>query len=192
MKEFRNELLELLLASVGDFIDITDLLNKYCGIDNDFESDDETKIQRRLKINLHFRELKEMGWIITTGELSTAHHMNHQSGKREFSLDQKVKARMTTKGELEYNGFKKQEKTDTSQVTIGHQFSGVFINASDLYETDFRPILNSTTTYNSELSGTRPKTSLWKFILNNIIWVIITTVIGGLIVGYLLYKLGWI
>ncbi len=192
MKEFRDDLLELLLAHVGEYIDITPLIDKYCGYGDEFESGDETKINCRLNINLHLRELKEMGWVNTTGELNTGHHMNHQTGKREFILDYPVKVRMTMKGELKYKALTKQKNPTVTNIQHIGINSGAAIQGSTLFETDFQHSTNPTTVQNIETPSTGTKTSLGKFIINNIVWVIITTVIGGLIVGFLLYKFGWI
>ena len=108
MKDFRDELLELLLANVGEFIDIQPMVDKYCGEGNIFDNGDDTKIKCRLNINLHLRELKEMGWInmTTQGGLSTGHSFNQDIGKRQFIIDHQVKVRMTTKGEIEYKKSK--------------------------------------------------------------------------------------
>ena len=45
MKDFRNELLEDLLAHSGEFIDIKYLTDKYCGEDNTFPPDDQSLIK---------------------------------------------------------------------------------------------------------------------------------------------------
>ena len=128
MKDFRDELLELLLAHVGELNDITPLVDKYCGAGNEFEDGDQTKIKCRLNINLYLRELKEMGWINITSELSTGHHMNHQTGKREFLLDYQVRARMTTKGEIEYKKSKQIDEPRVyhdNSIKVGRDLTGI-------------------------------------------------------------------
>ena len=52
MIEFKNELLEMLLAISAQFVDIQDLIYKYCGAETTFEPDDQTLIKDRLNINL--------------------------------------------------------------------------------------------------------------------------------------------
>ena len=127
MKDFRDELLELLLANVGEFIDIQPLVDKYCGKGNTFDEGDETKVKCRLNINLHLRELKEMGWILMTtqGGLGTGHSFNHALGKRQFILDNQVKVRMTTKGEIEYKKAK-HDPQPSYQATFTAPFTGNF------------------------------------------------------------------
>ena len=130
MKDFRDDLLELLIANVGEFIDIQPLVDKYCGEGNIFDNHDDTKIKCRLNINLHLRELKEMGWINMTsqGGLSTAHSFNHDIGKRQFILDHQVKVRMTTKGEIEYKKSKQIDEPriyHDNSITVGRDLTGI-------------------------------------------------------------------
>lgn len=194
MRDFRNELLEELLTHSGGFIDIGHLLNKFGGDDNMFDPNDQTLIKCRLKINLVLSELKDMKWILIDPRwgFSSSHKLDPYSNRRYFTYEQPVRARLTTLGEVEYKKSKQEQPKPTNEIKIGDGFSGVLVHNSDLSETDFRPITNPTTVQNIEAPSTGTKTSIGKFIMNNIIWVTITTIIGGLIVGFLIYKFGWI
>lgn len=197
MNGFRKELLELLYANSGEYVDVNPLMEKYCGTETSFETGDYTLVNCRNNITTDLRELKnQMGWICLHPEgYNTGHQLNHDTGKRQFLFNDRVKAKMTMKGELEYGKIKKDEINEPKNETgikIGDGFSGVFVHSSDLSETDFRPSINPTTVQNIEAPRTGTKTSIGKFIMNNIVWVVITTVIAGLIVGFLLYKFGWI
>jgi len=191
MKDFRDELLKLLLDNVGEFVDITHLVDKYCGEGNTFDDGDETKVRCRLNINLHLRELKELGWINSTGELSTGHHMNHQIGKREFILDHRVKARMTTKGELEYKALTKQETPVVTNIQNIGTNSGVAIQSSDFSEANFLPITNPIITPSVPENKTAGKISLWRKVKKEI-WVIFIGVVIMVVGTYIVWKLGWI
>jgi hypothetical protein len=180
MKIFRDQLLELLLANVGEFVDLTTLIDKHCGVGNTFDNDDDTKIKCRLNVNLHLRELRDLGWINLNPQngLSTSHSMNHEVGKRQFTLDYPVKARMTTKGEFEYKRTKRESETSNIQ-NIGVNY-GIAAQVSQLMTT---PQIIKTT----EESHKGTLTSIGKWMLNNIVAVII----AGLILAFIIYKLGW-
>jgi hypothetical protein len=189
MKAFRDELLELLVDNVGEFIEVSPLVDKYCGQGSTFDDGDETKIRCRQAINLHLRELKDLGWINLTPQngLSTAHSMNHDIGKRQFSLDYAINARMTTKGEIEYKKSK-QEQAPTNTQNIGVNY-GIASQSSDLRDLQaaFQPITTPHTVQNIATPKQGIMTSIGKWILDNIIGVII----AGLILGFIIYKLGW-
>lgn len=186
MREFRNDLLDMLLAE-GGFVDIKPLVNKYCGEENYFEDGDNTKVSCRLNINLVLRELKEMNWINTTGDLSTGHHMNHEIGKREFILDYPVKARMTTTGEMEYNKIKKEQVKEKPSIQIGEGFSGVFIQDSDLRDS---MIGNKVTHTHNIKSNTNPITGFSKFIANPLVKFILA-IVAGLVIAYFVFLFKW-
>lgn len=195
MKEFRKELLELLYANSGDYVDINPIMEKYCGTETSFDTGDYSLVKCRNKISADLIELKsKMGWInLTRDGYNTGHHLNHTTGKREFLFNDIIKAQMTMKGELEYGKMKKEETTVSPITNIQHigTNSGVAIQSSVLDEAAFLPSTNPTTVQNIEAPRTGTKTSLGKFIMNNIV-VIVVTVIAGLIVGFLLYKFGWL
>lgn len=191
MKDFRDELLKLLLDNVGEFVDITHLVDKYCGEGNTFDDGDDTKIKCRLNINLHLRELKDLGWInmTTQGGLSASHKMNHDIGKRQFTLDYPVKVRMTTNGEIGYKAMIKQETPSVTNIqTIGVS-NGIAAQQFDLKNLDaaFQPTTNPPIVQNTEAAKHGIITSIGKWILNHIVAVII----AGLILAFIIYKLGW-
>lgn len=189
MTGFRNELLELLLAHIGQFVELKELVAKYCGDGNMFEDGDYTKVNCRLNINLDLRELKGMGWINLTPQdgLSTSHRMNHGIGKREFTLDYNIKARMTTKGEVEYRRYKQENESQTRGVKIGDGFSGVFIQDSFLRES---PIASNVTQHPSTNAKASAISMLWKFMDNPIVKVVLA-IITGLAVAYFAFIFKW-
>jgi len=192
MKNFRDELLQVLFDHAGDWIDLTQLVAKYCGEGNTFDNGDETKIKCRLNINLDLIELREkMEWINLSPQngLSAAHKFNHDIGKREFILDYPVKARMTHRGQVEY---KKSKESDIKHnVHIGGDFTGVLLQNSDVSNTNFRPEINPANKQNIADKNM----SLWakfkKLIFRNI-EVIIGLVVAGLLVAYLAYRFHWV
>lgn len=193
MKDFRDDLLKLLLDHVGEFVDIAPLVDKYCGEGNTFDDGDNTKVKCRLNVNLHLRELKELGWInmTTQGGLSTSHRMNHDIGKREFTLNYPVKIRMTTKGELEYKALTKQNTQPVTNIQNFGNNSGIAIQGSDFSEADFLPKIKPTITPSVPDQNTAGKISLWRKVKKEV-WAIIIGVLIIVIGGYILWKLGWI
>lgn len=130
MKDFRDELLEDLLAHSGEFIDIKYLTDKYCGEDTTFAPDDQSLIKCRLNINLVLRELVEMKWILLQPQwgLSASHKLNHDTNRRYFTHEQLVKARLTTLGEVEYKKSKQLSNPQTyhdNSIHIGRDLTGV-------------------------------------------------------------------
>lgn len=127
MKDFRNDLLELLLEHSGEYVDIMPLIEKHFGDIYTFEQENDYAPKSRGKINDLLRELTEMKWIntIPPGGLSRSHHMNQQTMKREFIFDYSVKAKMTTKGEIEYKKAKKEEEPANPSIHVGGNFAGV-------------------------------------------------------------------
>lgn len=194
MKEFRNELLELLYANTGKWIEVNPLLEKYCGTETSFAPDDHTLLNCRNNITADLRELKnQMGWIYLHPEgYNTGHHLNHDTGKRQFLFNDVVKAKMTMKGELEYGKIKKEEAAlppITNIQNIGTN-SGVAIQGSALSEIDFRPSINPPTEQNIEAPKQGKNTSGGKLIKKRIVEIIVM-VIGGLILAFLIFKFGW-
>lgn len=152
MSAFRNELLEMLLAHSGQFIDIQDLINKYCGSDTTFAPEDHTLIRCRLHLNLILRELKNMEWILLSPQwgMSSAHMLNHETGRRYFIHDQRVQARLTTKGELEYKQSKYMEQVKGQSVTVTGDNKGQIVLGGDnanqsLDNALINPIIDNTT-----------------------------------------------
>ena len=189
MKDFRNELLELLLSHSTEFVDINHLTDKFCGEGSIYT---EEKSKSRLKVNLILRELAKMDWInlYPTGGLSTAHSFNQNSGQREFLHDQPVKARLTTHGEVEY---KKSKQDTTPQVqnvqNIGTNYGNASQshNSSDTFLQAFQPTINPPTAPTTPATKDGIISSVGKWIFKNIIVVIIVTIISA----FIIYKLGW-
>jgi hypothetical protein len=189
MRAFKNELLEYLLENSGQSVDIKHIVDKYCGEDATFDPNDQTLVSCRLNINLVLRELVEMKWInmYPTNGLSTGHHLNHETNRREFINDIPVKARMTTIGEMGYNQSIRTIPPPGHTVIIGGNSSGdVLVNSQKSTESfDFaqRP---------AEIPHAKANNSksIWSTIFKWIfdkIWIIIS----GLLIAYLAYKLGF-
>lgn len=195
MKDFRNELLELLYANSGEWVEVNPLLEKYCGTETSFDPDDHTLLDCRNNITNDLRELKnQMGWIYLHPEgYNTGHQLNHETGKRQFLFNDVVRAKMTMKGELEYGKIKKEEVV-VSPVTniqnIGTN-SGIAIHGSDFSEATFLPNTNPIITPNVPENKTTWKISLWRKVKKEV-WVIIVGVIIMVIGTYIVWKLGWI
>lgn len=190
MKEFRDELLELLHTNVGEFIEITPLVVKYCGASNEFNNGDKIIINCRLNINNYLQELKEMGWINVTGILSTSHMMNHRTGKREFTIDYPVKARITTKGELEYKALTNQAKQVVTNIQNIGANSGVIIQGTNSSDLVSLPITNTTITSKKNAKSSIEEISLWRK-LKREFWKVIIGVIIIVIAAYIVWELGW-
>lgn len=187
MREFRNELLEYLMSQSG-FVSLTDLKNKYCNNPPVFKLEDqESYCKLRLGMNHILRELKKMDWIETTGEFSTGTGYPHIEGMRHFILDYEVKARITTKGEIEYNRIKKETTKEKPSVHIGEGFSGVFIQDSELRES---PIISSINKPPSNTPNTNAKPGLSELITKHIGKFIIA-VFTALVIAYIIFKLKW-
>ena len=112
-------------------MDITAITDKFSGTDHTFDPNDHNTPECRLKLNRVLRELATMGWIDLqpTNGLSTSHHLNHSTMRREFILDMAVRARLTTTGEIEYKKMIQPSiapTTPVSSVIIGDNFSGNF------------------------------------------------------------------
>src|ERR1039457_6625633 len=103
MKEFKNELLEYLLEHSVEIVDLTPIIQKYCGIDNTFDQNDDTLIRCRLSVNRILIELDKMDWIYLMPKhgLFTGHRLNHETMRREFLIDEPVQAGFKTLGEIE-------------------------------------------------------------------------------------------
>lgn len=194
MKEFKEELLEYLFKHSGESVDVLFIVKKIVDINYDgiCTQDDINKL---LAINVILRELENMDWIncypkggMMTGSTGVPSDLN----KRQLLGAISLKARMTTNGEIEYKKSKQEQHSKNIQ-NIGVNY-GIAAQDSGFknLQADFQPTTNPTTVQNIEAPSTGTKTSIGKFIMNNIVWVIITTVAGGLIVGFLLYKFGWI
>ena len=180
MKDFRNELLEDLLAHSGEFIDIKYLTDKYCGEDNTFPPDDQSLIKCRLNVNLILRELTEMKWILLQPQwgLSSSHMLNHDTNRRYFTHEQPVKARLTTLGEVEYKKSKQSTHQQTyhdNSIHIGRDLTGV-ASTGDIG----RDLTNNTEDKESKFINKKSLT------VNK--WVLILTAVG-IIVAIVLYLL---
>ena len=170
MKDFRDELLEVLVAKPAEFIDIKYLTDKYCGEDNTFEVGDETKSRSRLRANMILRELKEMGWINMQpqGGMSTASGYNHALNKRQFLMDEPVRARLTTHGEIEYKRFKKGDEPQPKGINITGDVIGSMVGSQSLEQAFISPTTQKT---NNNKPHNPPKRS----------WLEITAWITGII-----------
>lgn len=128
MKEFRDELLDYLMSQSG-FVSITPLKNKYCPNPAIFKLEDqESYCKLRLGMNHILRELKTMGWIDITEEFGTGTSYPHIEGMRHFTFDPDVKARMTTKGEIEYKKSKQVDEPriyHDNSITVGRDLTGI-------------------------------------------------------------------
>jgi hypothetical protein len=179
MTDFRNELIESLLSQSGQLVDITNLISKYCGDNNSFEPKDETLIKYRLNINRVLTELKEMGWLNVQPSygLTTAHKLNHETGRRQYTLEEPVKVRLTTKGEFEYKKLKQDTASNIQNIGVNN---GIATQQSGV----------SQQIHISQLAAEAKKDSfwirVWKWILRNAGLILI-----GLILSYLTYKFGW-
>jgi len=190
MAAFRDELLEYLLRNSGQFVDIKELVHKQCGEDQTFEQNDQTLPRCRLNVNLVLRELNEMGWInlTPTNGLSTGHHLNHETNRREFIFDVPVKARLTTKGEIEYKQLIQPPPPPAGHtVVIGGNSTGDILLHSQKSTTsldfDHRPA-------ETPQANTTNKKNIWasigKWMLDNI-WKIVV----GVAIAFIAYKLGF-
>jgi hypothetical protein len=189
MKEFRKELLELLISHSGEFVDITHLTNKYCG-ENYFDT--EEKCNCRLNVNTILRELALMNWINLSPKsgISTMYSRNQETGIDEFTNDNPVKARLTTHGELEYKKSKQDTTPHVQNVqNIGTNYGNASqsSNSSDTFLQAFQPTINPPIVPTTEATKQCTITSAGKWILKNIIVVIIVTVISA----FIIYRLGW-
>ena len=188
MKEFRTELLELLISHYGEFISINYLTDKYCGEGSLYT---EGKCKKRLSANLVLRELAGMNWInlYPDGGLSTAHAYNQNSSLREFIQDEPIKARLTTYGEVEYKKTKQDNASQVHNVQNIRTNYGIAAQSSDLknLQAAFHPIATPQIVQNIATPKQGIITSIGKWVLDNIIGVII----AGLILGFLIYILGW-
>lgn len=185
MKDFRNELLEDLLAHSGEFIDIKYLTDKYCGQEDTFHYQDETIVRCRLKLNLVLRELKDMGWIMLypQGGMSTAHTYNRELDKRQFIIDEPLKARMTTQGEIEYKKSKQiplpQTYNDNS-INVAGDVSGVVTRGD-----------NNNLSVNHEKKSEKPKWLTLNFYWEELIkhwYKIILLAIGAYLLSWLRFN----
>lgn len=188
MKDFRDELLEALLANPVEVIDIKYLTDKYCGEDDTFEAGDETKSKCRLRINRILRELEKMEWINLQpqGGMSTAHAYNHALNKRQFLDYGPVKVRLTTKGEIEYKKSKLDTAPQKPSIHVGGDFKGVLTSGDATNPTYFEAHLPADT---PQANINKPKSrikSIGIWMLDNI-WKIIS----GLLVAYIAYRLGF-
>ena len=180
MKEFRDELLEELLAKSGEFIDIEHLLIKYCGEDRTFEPNDQTLIKCRLKMNLVLAELKKMEWILLDPQwgFSSSHKLDQYSNRRYYTLEMPVRVRLTTHGEIEYKKSKQSSQPQTyhdNSIHVGRDITG---------------IANTGTVHNDIINNaedTEAK-SINKKSLTVKKWVLILTAVG-IIVAIVLYLL---
>lgn len=181
MRDFRNELLEDLLANSGEFIEIKYLTDKYCGTQTEFDPHDTDISQCRLSINRVLRELKEMKWIdlYPSGGMSTAHSVNQAMGKRQFINDIPVKVRMTTQGEIKYKKTR-QKQQPTYQATFHAPFTGNF-NQGD--SEGLTQSINEETLETKELSKKQledfPK-NVW-YRRQGFIWLIIGIILSTII-----------
>lgn len=190
MKEFRDDLLELLSNNSGEFVEITDLVDKYCGKGNTFDPDDCTKIECRQSINRHLNELREMGWIdVNPNVLSTSHHMIEGQNLRQFMLDYRVRARLKTKGEINYKSMKRGQH-EINSISIGDGFSGTLITNTTVSHSTLNTLGQIRTEQKSPEKQKFFK-RLFKFLLNHIA-AIIVGIISAVIAGYILWKMGWI
>ena len=171
MVDFRNELLEMLLSQSGKFVDIHSLIVKHCGADTTFEPDDQTLISCRLNINLILRELKEMGWILIQPEwgISSSHMLNQQTGRRYFTHAMQVKARLTTKGEIEYKNMKKK---DGQKISITGDVIGSMVGSQSFESARLNPIIETT----NKIPPVKPPK---RSVLEIIVWI--TGIIASLI-----------
>lgn len=181
MKEFRDELLELLLKNSGEFISIKKLTDKYCGEDGLCS---EEMLSKRLNVNLILRELVTMNWIdlAPRGGLSTTHTYNSNTRQQEFINDKPVRARLNTYGEIEY---KKSQYLGIPQVQNVQNIGANYGIANQLPE-----LKDSQININQSQGENHPKQnltmSLWKWLFKHVIEIVI-----GLIAAFLIYKLGW-
>ena len=165
----------------SDFTDITFLTEKY-GATGDFDGNDDTIVKNRLNINLVLRELKDMGWINLAPQngLATGHMRNQVTNKREFILDAPVKARLTTKGEMEYKQSKQSaETTKGHSVNIGgDSHAPIMVNSDGSFQ-----VLNQHPKEETKKDSGIKKFGKW--ILENI-WKIAI----GVLIAYICVKLG--
>ena len=190
MTEFREELLEYLLAHSGAFVDIQHLHNKYCGEGNTFEEGDETKSRCRGNLNMALNDLVKMDWIAIypTSGFSISHRRMHQEYPlREFTNDIPVQVRLNTYGEIEYKKLKIQSLPQEPTIKVGDNFTGNLSGGNMTgNQSDFSTHLPAETPQANTTKKASTIRKVVKWLLENL-WKIIL----ALIIAYLTYKLGF-
>lgn len=177
---FKTDLMETLIATDGQAVDIQPLVMANCVDTDGIYGNDCTKC--RLGVLTILEELKTMNWITIGGNdygfNLTVHQFDMDQGKKDYSSTP-IWVRLSTKGKIEYKESIAPpiQSTTNNTLTVSGDNYGQIIQNSDLRELKTRTM--SPTTNNNNNTGQTKQKTLW---LQWVAWI--TGSIAALIAIY--------
>ncbi len=172
MTDFRNEVLEYLLANSGTLISIHEIIEKHFEIIGSFPEGDNTMPNSLVKANQILRELEKMEWInlYPQGGIQSGHMRIQGTMFRHFNMYIPVKARMTLTEEIEYKKMKQIELPKSQSINVLGDNKGAILLAGDNAHQSIDNVLISPKTQNT--TNNKPPKPVKRSSLEITAWVV--------------------
>ena len=176
MKDFKIELEKLLIANLYSRIDIYPLIKSHNNGGNSINSE----IQRIIS------EFKTEGLVSIDDE--SVYNLSRIPPTAIELPDREIYMIANGKFEQKYKAENAKPIQPIQNITYGPNspISGGDMNIGDFYQSN-QPIINTTIGQNINQPSPVSKSSVWNFFVNNIFWTIVTTVVGGLLLWYVIH-----